>query len=613
MNTLIKNNGKVARSRAINKKERNRKPASHKPATQVNEIPEGEFTRIREELIDYCPFNHRRVYTQASIEELAGSFATYGIIHALKVRPKEGGRYELVVGERRLRAAKVAGLKLIPANVNPYTDEEVREIQLLENLHRVNPHPLDDACTILQMQESGKTIDDIAARLGKTKQFVFNRLRISKLILPLQEVFAADKFSIQDAWDIAGLASESQRDFFEMYCKDWQKDNFRIYSVKDAIRRYKYDLKYAPFNIKDKKLLPDMGACTSCPFNSAVIKSLFPELAKEAVCQNKQCYQSKCLKEVENHICKAVADHKPQAILTRFGLSENEQIIIDSLDETNGLPQYSMDDITVLEPPVMPSKEDYTDDDEEGEEQFNEAGYQEDLQEYEEELITYNDRLATADCLTGICIAGGKVSVKVFLPVKERSKGSTVKVTAKAVQEAIKAGKATPELLQEEICRIEEREQRKQEIDRDKVQANVHQTFLNDESEGKTTQKLTRADYAALRLLVYQSLDWSVRRKVEQVLFAEDVDTKDHAAFFDFLADMPEEKFAFLIRMAVAGKSESKLPGNITGFALYQLAEQAGTDVAAIEAAQAKIASTRQDTVAGKITELNRKIKVLES
>jgi len=616
MTTLIKNKRKSLLKKS------GRKTTTTKAAPQPGAAPEiktGSYQLIPEHLIDFSPINYRRLYPEKELWELSESIGQVGILHPVKARPGTDGRFELVIGEGRLRAARIAGLKEIPATVAGYTDAEVRAIQLQENLQRTNPHPLDDANAILQMQDSGMTIDEIAARLGKSKQFIFVRLRIAGLVAPLKSVFAEHKMTLQDAWDIAALTPESQQEFFEAYCKEWEKPSFRLLNVRGNISRYTYDLKNAPFNTKDKKLLPEAGACTGCPFNSAVLKSLFPEMSKEAICKNKSCYNQKCQKTAEISIAKAATEQQPQAVIYRWGLSDTEKIIIDSLPETGGIPQHCIHDITVLHAPDAPDKEDfeeYTGDEEENGDDntgFDEERYQEALQEYEEEISLYNDRITSGTYQKGLLIERGNTSLIYFLPHKERPQSSGGTVTAKEVQDAIKAGTATPELLAQEISRIEEREQRKQEIDRDKVQANVHQAFLNDESEGRTTQKLTRADYAALRLLVYQSLDWSVRRKVEQVLFAEDVDTSDHAAFFDFLADMPEEKFAFLIRMAIAGKSESKLPSFITGYVLYQMAEQAGTDVAGIEAAQAEIAKKRGTGTATRIEGLNKKIGLLKA
>ena len=174
------------------------------------------------------------------------------------------------------------------------TDEQVIEIQLSENLQRENPHPLHEAQGIGQMQSTGKTIDEIAARLGKSKQFVYTRLKLLSLINDFQEMVLANVISLQEALQIGTLSGESQTEFFTEHCSKWKKQkDFRLFNLDYYLNHYRYDLKKAPFNTMDKNLVPEAGACTGCPSNSAALKSLFPEMAKQSVCSNKECYNNK--------------------------------------------------------------------------------------------------------------------------------------------------------------------------------------------------------------------------------------------------------------------------------------------------------------------------------
>lgn len=600
MTTVSKSsNRKSVKSTTKQTRSQSRNNADTLKPLLVSELLKSD-TYIERELIDLSPLNYRKVYKPSELKELADSFAVYGILQAIKVRPKEDGRYEVVFGEGRVRAADIAGLTQIPAQVHPYTDEEVREIQLLENLHRTDPHPLDESNAISQMQTAGKTIDEIALRLGKSRQFIFNRLRIAKLIEPLQNIFAADKMTIQDAWDIAGLSEASQQEFFDDYCRGWESDDFKFQSARNAVSRYRYDLRQAPFDTKDKKLVSGAGACTNCPFNTAVMKTLFPEFAKSAVCNNKACYKSKCLAHTENMITVALAEQKPDALLCRNGFSEPEQILIDSLEDTVNLPQYSVYDITLFSPPEQPDKEDYNghwDNEEEEQEAFNEEGYQEALAEYEQDKAEYEAELKTGRYLKGLLISGSEIKVLQFLPEKKKDSyaAGRDKITAKEVQEAIKAGTATPELIDQEIGRLNDRESRAKELDRIKVQEKVHERFLADQEKPEAAQSLTAADQVAGRLLVYQSLNWQIREKVNRDLLKiqEAYYRPDPEMLYTALSKLAEPEFVFLIRMAIAGNGDSKIPGNVTAYALYQIAEASGTDVATIEQEQQQKANER--------------------
>lgn len=607
MTTIIKSSDKKSVKNITKRSSRSavKGQAETKPLP-VAQFPVGEFKLISRELIDLSPLNYRKVYKPSELQELADSLALYGLLQAIKVRPKENGRYEVVFGEGRIRAAEIAGLMEIPAHVYAYTDSEVREIQLLENLHRTDPHPLDESNAISQMQAEGKTIEQIALRLGKSKQFIFNRLRIAKLTEPLQVIFAADKMTIQDAWDIAGLSEVSQQDFYNDYCTGWEKEGFKLQNVRNTVSHYRYDLHQAPFDPKDKKLLPEAGACTNCPFNSAVMKTLFPEFAKSAICSNKSCYNSKCQQHTENRVIAALTE-QPEALLYRNGFSETEQMLIDSLDALGNLPQYYIYDITLRNPPRQPDKEDYTDQWDEEEPTFDEEGYQEAIAEYEQELTEYNIQSTSGNYLKGLLIDGTDIRILLFLPEKQQDSYSpnTGKITAKEVQEAIKAGTATPELIDKEISRLNEREGRAKELDRIKVQEAVHAAFLTGQENAEAIQGLTTADKVAGRLLVYQSLNWQVKEKINKdILKIEEVCYRpDPEMLYEALSKLSDVDIAFLIRMAVAGNGDSKMPGNVTAYALYQIAEASGTNVTGIEQQHQKKADERGLKLTARIKE----------
>jgi hypothetical protein len=116
-----------------------------------------EYKDLPVDQIDYSPFNYRKKYSQKDLEDFAVEIAQHGIISPLTIRRLASDKYELVAGERRLRAAKIAGLSMVPVVVKEYTDEHVREIQLAENLQRENPHPLHEVFAIGQMQQSERS------------------------------------------------------------------------------------------------------------------------------------------------------------------------------------------------------------------------------------------------------------------------------------------------------------------------------------------------------------------------------------------------------------------------------------------------------------------------
>jgi len=121
----------------------------------------------------------RKLFNKESLEELAASIQEQGIIQPLVVRRIEGGKYELIAGERRLKAAKLAGLMKVPVVVNQAVPERVFELALIENIQREDLNPIEEALAFRELQEKYRlTHEEIATRVGKDRTSVSNSLRL---------------------------------------------------------------------------------------------------------------------------------------------------------------------------------------------------------------------------------------------------------------------------------------------------------------------------------------------------------------------------------------------------------------------------------------------------
>ncbi|MEP7129167.1 MAG: ParB/RepB/Spo0J family partition protein, partial [Chitinophagales bacterium] len=336
MKTKIKTNSKKSVKKSMNTK------------TAALPMP-GESKNIPVSEIDFSPLNYRKLISKTDLENFAEELALHGIISPLTVRLLPSGRYELVAGERRLRAATIAKFKEVPVVIKPLTDEQVIEIQLAENLQRENPHPMNEAFGISQMLNTYKTIDDIATRLGKSKGFIYTRIKLLSLIEAIQEMFIADIFSVKEAVDIAALSAESQQHFFESHCADWkEEDQFVMVGLDDFLYQYQNDLRDAPFDTKNKKLLPEVGACTTCAYNSATLRSLFPEMDKEAFCTNPQCYENKCNAHSSILLTAALHQYQPEALVFSGAPDDTMLKTISLYPHGNDLPHYQYQAISVM-------------------------------------------------------------------------------------------------------------------------------------------------------------------------------------------------------------------------------------------------------------------------
>ena len=141
-----------------------------------------DLRELAVELISPNPHQPRRHFDGESLESLATSLRARGVIQPILVRPKPGGRYELIAGERRWRAAQLAGLELIPALVRPRDDAESLELALIENMAREDLNPVEEAraCAAL-VEELGLSREEVGLRVGRGRVAVSNLLRLLDL------------------------------------------------------------------------------------------------------------------------------------------------------------------------------------------------------------------------------------------------------------------------------------------------------------------------------------------------------------------------------------------------------------------------------------------------
>jgi ParB family transcriptional regulator, chromosome partitioning protein len=156
------------------------------------EVPGATYRELPIPRIRPNPRQPRQVFDEEPHEELVSSIKEFGLLQPIVVRPREDGEYELVVGERRWRAAADAGLDTIPAIIRETADDAMLRNALLENLHRVQLNPLEEAAAYRQLlDEFGTTHEELAQRIGRSRSQVTNTVRLLNLPVPVQRRVAA--------------------------------------------------------------------------------------------------------------------------------------------------------------------------------------------------------------------------------------------------------------------------------------------------------------------------------------------------------------------------------------------------------------------------------------
>jgi ParB family transcriptional regulator, chromosome partitioning protein len=166
-----------------------------------------ELRELPLELIAASPTQPRRRFDEDALQALAGSLGERGVLQPVLVRPKPDGTYELVAGERRWRAAQLAGMQTIPALVRPRDDAEAIELALIENMAREDLNPIEEAraCAAL-VEELGLTREEVGRRVGRSRVAVSNLLRV--LDLPDEVIELLERGTLSEGHGRALLLAE---------------------------------------------------------------------------------------------------------------------------------------------------------------------------------------------------------------------------------------------------------------------------------------------------------------------------------------------------------------------------------------------------------------------
>lgn len=270
--------------------------------------------------INPSPRNPRKTISKEELAELAQSIKAQGLLQPITVRPvdlevlnKDGSTthidFEVVCGERRYRAVRMnAGddtKATIACIVKEMTDEEAYEAMITENLQRKDVDPIEEAFAFGELVKSGKSIDEIAARFGKPKRFVQERIKLNTLITPLKELTTSGNIPIAGAIMLAKLTEDLQNKYLEGL-KSRYREPADIYAdireINNWITREFMSLENAEFleyNEDDETQPPTeewntcFEKCANCCMNTGNAGCLFYTMKGEHRCTDRKCFEKK--------------------------------------------------------------------------------------------------------------------------------------------------------------------------------------------------------------------------------------------------------------------------------------------------------------------------------
>ncbi|HJF31734.1 MAG TPA: ParB/RepB/Spo0J family partition protein [Sporosarcina psychrophila] len=207
------------------------------PGESLAKVESVEHIHVKS--IKVNPYQPRKVFDKNAIQELSASIKEHGILQPIILR-KVGTAYEIVVGERRFRAAQMAGLTEVPAVVRILTDEETMEFAILENLQREDLTPIEEAEAYHNLMETlGLTQEQLAFRLGKSRPHIANHVRLLSLPEKIRNYITAGKLSMGHGRTLLGLRKKEQ---IALVAERTLKEGLNVRQLEKLVQRMNEDV-----------------------------------------------------------------------------------------------------------------------------------------------------------------------------------------------------------------------------------------------------------------------------------------------------------------------------------------------------------------------------------
>ncbi len=213
----------------------------------------GRKTTLRIDEIRRNPYQPRHVFDQAKLQELADSIKEHGVFTPVLVRKSSTG-YELIAGERRVKASELAGKTEIPAIIVDFTDTQMMEISLLENIQRENLNPIEEAQAYRQlMNNMGYTQEQLSNRIGKSREYIANSLRLLKLPAYVQKLVEDGKLSMGQVRPLITIDSDET---VRTIAEKTMKEGLSVRSVEKLVKSFKQPrMHFEPSPVVDANLM----------------------------------------------------------------------------------------------------------------------------------------------------------------------------------------------------------------------------------------------------------------------------------------------------------------------------------------------------------------------
>lgn len=325
--------------------------------------------------IDPNPYN-RKESVETNLQELADSIARHGVQSEIKVRPKDGGRYEIVYGERRYRASLLAGRTTIPAKIESMTDEQAEVAAIIENMQRENYTPFEEGEIFCRQMERGLTVEGLCLLFGKSEAYVRTRINLTRLIPEVAQMLRSKAISLEIAKEFANYNKKIQKEVYEDHFKEIGGYNsWAGLPAKEVARRL-----HKRYLTRLDNYYFDKTDCMTCAHNT-LNQVLFSLCGDCAGCKRPSCLQKKNVAYLTDR-CVDLVTRDPHVHLAATGNSEVKVIerLTEQGHEVERLDRPTWNFQKGPQKPTPPQPEEYADADDLA---IAQEEYQKEMEQYE--------------------------------------------------------------------------------------------------------------------------------------------------------------------------------------------------------------------------------------
>lgn len=443
------------------------------------------------------PNQPRKTFDDKDLNELAESIKEFGVLQPILVHKVEKG-YMIIAGERRYRASLLAGKKTIPCiTKESLTEREILEIQIIENLQRVDVAPIEESEAFVYLVSKGFKHEDIALKVGKSLDFVYKRIKLGNLNSNFKDLLKNEYISLTTATQLSGLDNEDQERVFNML--DIENKSYINNRLNNLLRNEQFDLAEANFDVSKEGMKSNTLSCNNCPFNSKNSFGLFD--TQKTICSKSLCFKSKqeegfiqLVNELKNKNVRIILNHYDLTYLSDIA-TENLEIVKQNIPIL-----YIIKSFHIYEAPEpVPSKEDFFDTYDEEFIEEAKKDYDDLVEYYKEDLTEFEKNKKDAEKAILLDLKHLKIDKEVYV---------TFKSDNSEVDESIKESVQIDE-NEIQIKKIQEREVRKKTIQLNKCFKEVVESCNLEEYKYTEIDKpLSKMEMSTFIFSVFNSLEY---------------------------------------------------------------------------------------------------------